>query len=219
MINPGLIYDRLFDRYGDLNWWPADNPYQVMVGAILTQNTAWSNVELAIANFGGKLSPEFIEMLPLDELKEFIRPAGFFNQKAVYLKALTEWFARYDYNVAKAAERPLSDIRKELLAVRGVGRETADSILLYALGLPSFVVDNYTMRLLGRLNIPIELEYEKVKAYFEESIPAEKFNNLHAMIVINAKDYCRKKPGCDNCPLGNLCKPQETLTKERGSYA
>jgi len=138
------IYNKLLSRYGDLHWWPASSPYEVIVGAVLTQNTAWSNVEKAIDNFGDSLSPEFIASLDMDALAELIRPSGFFNQKAASLKEITRWFEKYGYSVEKVKHHSLEKIRKELLTVKGVGKETADSILLYAFDYPTFVVDAYT---------------------------------------------------------------------------
>jgi endonuclease-3 related protein len=201
------IYHALFERYGNLRWWPANTPYEVIVGAILTQNTAWGNVEKAIANFSGDLSPERVMRLDIGELTEIIRPAGFFNQKAIYLREVTAWFERYGFNVSAVRKPPLAQIRAELLAVRGVGHETADSILLYAFGFPSFVVDAYTMRLLSRLPIDAGRGYEKVKEYFERELPrdVETYNNFHAMIVVNAKEHCRKKSVCAGCPLSEAC--------------
>jgi endonuclease-3 related protein len=178
-----------------------------MVGAVLTQNTAWSNVEKAIAGFGENLSPEFIANVDLVDLTEIIRPAGFFNQKAGYLKAITAWYAGYGYDVSTVREEPLTKLRAELLSTKGVGQETADSILLYAFGFPTFVVDAYTMRLCDRYPIEAGKSYVAVKAYFEENLPksAEIYNGFHAQIVINAKEHCRKKPMCDGCPLGVTC--------------
>ncbi|MDR0905636.1 MAG: endonuclease III domain-containing protein, partial [Oscillospiraceae bacterium] len=197
------IYEILLAHYGNPHWWPAKTPYEVIVGAILTQNTAWGNVEKAIANFGDDLSPERVAWLDAAELAELIRPAGFFNQKAVYLQAVTRWFAQYGYDVETVQRLSLERVRAELLAVRGVGRETADSIALYAFGCPSFVVDAYTLRLLARLPLDAGRGYDAVKAFFEARLPrdAELFNNFHALIVVNAKAHCRKKPACAGCPL------------------
>ena len=208
MVNkPTAIYEKLRAHYGELRWWPAQTPYEVIVGAVLTQNTAWSNVEKAIANFGGDLSPGRVLDADMAELKELIRPAGFFNQKAVYLKAVTEWFGRYGFDVATVQREPLDKLRVELLGTKGVGRETADSILLYAFGFPAFVVDAYTVRLCERYPLDAGKGYDAVKKYFESGIPqsAEVYNNFHAMIVINAKEHCRKKPLCDGCPLDGAC--------------
>jgi len=202
------IYDTLFAHYGDLQWWPGQTPYEIIVGAVLTQNTAWSNVEKAIINFGDRLLPEFVERATISELIEIIRPAGFFNQKAVYLKAATAWFANYDYDVGAVRQQPLDKLRGELLATKGIGRETADSILLYAFGLPTFVVDAYTNRLCERYPIEAGKSYENIKSYFEKRLPksVEVYNRCHAMIVINAKEHCRKKPQCNGCPLSMECK-------------
>ncbi|MCL1832808.1 MAG: endonuclease III domain-containing protein [Oscillospiraceae bacterium] len=211
---PKFIYETLLVRYGQLNWWPtirrdppAETPYEVIVGAVLTQNTAWRNVEKALANFGAKLSPQAVSDMELAELSEIIRPAGFFNQKSVYLKSVTAWFAQYGFDVQKVREKSLEDVRAELLSVKGVGKETADSILLYAFGFPSFVVDAYTMRFCGRYPIDAGTGYDAVKKYFEAHIPASSavYNNYHALIVINAKEHCRKKPLCSGCPLADTC--------------
>jgi endonuclease-3 related protein len=211
------IYDALFARYGNLNWWPAKTPYEVIVGAVLTQNTAWGNVEKAIANFAGDLSPERVTALDMDALTGIIRPAGFFNQKAAYLKEVTAWFGQYGFSVSAVRKLPLVQAREELLSVRGVGHETADSILLYAFGFPSFVVDAYTMRLLSRLPIDAGRGYESVKTYFESNLPSDVgiYNNFHALIVVNAKEYCRKKPVCSGCPLSELECREAGLIPER----
>jgi len=150
-----FIYDKLFAHFGHLQWWPAQSPYEVMVGAVLTQNTAWRNVEKAIANFDGQLSPQFVRDVDTAKLIELIRPAGFFNQKAAYLKALTAWFAQYNYDIPTAQREPLDKLRAQLLAVKGIGKETADCVLLYALGLPTFVVDAYTLRLCTRYGLNV----------------------------------------------------------------
>ena len=208
-----VIYETLLERYGDLNWWPAGTPYEVLVGAVLTQNTAWRNVEKAIANFGDKLHPGFVAGASMEELAEVIRPSGFFRQKAVYLKAVTAWFQRYGFDVATVQQAPFARLRAELLATKGVGPETADSILLYAFGFPTFVVDAYTVRLCHRYPVKTGPGYQKVKARFEQDLPrsAAVYNNFHAMIVINAKEFCHKNPACANCPLYNQCGGAQCL--------
>jgi len=202
------IYNHLESRYGNLNWWPANSPYEVIVGAILTQNTNWGNVEMALANFKGDITPERILSLDLDELKAIIRPAGFYNQKATYLVAVTKWFKRYDFDVDKVRVKPLEAVRAELLAVRGIGNETADSILLYAFGFPTFVIDKYTQRFCQRYPIDAGKDYMSVKGYFEANLPQDTalFNNYHALLVINAKEHCRARMHCDGCPLDMCCK-------------
>jgi len=208
------IYNTLLAHHGDLKWWPAKSPYEVIVGAVLTQNTAWGNVEKAISNFADNLSPNFVLDASTEELEIIIRPAGFYKQKALYLKAVTMWYARYNFDVQTVQEKPLDKIRRELLAVKGIGKETADSILLYAFGYATFVVDAYTMRLCERFPIDIEKKYDVVKAYFESNLErdAEIYNHYHALIVINGKEYCRKtKPLCDKCPLGEKCAKDISL--------
>jgi endonuclease-3 related protein len=203
------IYETLLARYGDLRWWPAETPFEVMAGAVLTQNTAWSNVEKAIANLRGKLAPEMIAGMPIEELAGLIRPAGFFNQKAAYLKSVTGWFSGYGFDVSSVKRQPLAKLRAELLSVKGVGRETADSILLYAFGFPTFVVDAYTFRLCERYPLDAGKSYEEVKAFFEDSLPRDAiiYNNFHALVVINAKEHCKKKtPICGGCPLCGGCE-------------
>jgi len=202
------IYNNLESRYGNLNWWPANSPYEVIVGAILTQNTNWTNVEKALSNFDGDITPERVLALTPDELKALIRPAGFYNQKAAYLVAVTNWFASYDFDVAKVQARPLETARAELLAVRGIGNETADSILLYAFGFPTFVIDKYTQRFCQRFPLDAGKNYISTKAYFEANLPrdAALFNNYHALIVINAKEHCSAKKKCNGCPLSVNCQ-------------
>jgi endonuclease-3 related protein len=206
-LTPQALYDRLLAHYGAPDWWPADTPYGVMVGAVLTQNTAWANVEKAIAALGDDLNPAAIAAMDIDTLSERVRPAGFARRKVTYLQAVTGWFGRYGCDVATAAARPLAELRAELLALRGVGPETADSILLYALGLPSFVVDAYTTRLVSRLAMPAGVGYAAVQAYFTAGLPleAQVYNICHALIVIHGKAHCRKTPRCPGCPLADAC--------------
>ena len=202
------IYEALLFNYGDPLWWPAETPYEVIVGAVLTQNTSWGNVEKAIANFGDDLSPETVAEAEIEQLIEIIRPSGFFNQKAVYLKAVTSWFSKYNYDVSTVQRESLEKVRAELLSTRGVGPETADSILLYAFEFPTFVVDAYTMRLCSRFPIDAGKGYASVKAHFELNLPrsVKLYNDYHALIVMNGKEYCRKRPICDGCPLADMCE-------------
>jgi endonuclease-3 related protein len=206
-ISPEKLYETLNAYYGNLNWWPGNSPYEIIVGAVLTQNCAWRNVELAIANFGDNLSPQFVLTADEKTLGEIIRPAGFFTRKTLYLRAVTEWFSRYDFDIFKVAECEVNAIRKELLNVMGIGRETADSILLYAANLPTFVIDAYTKRLSFRLPLTDEIDYEKLRGFFTQNLPEDVFlyNNFHAAIVNVCKDFCRKKPLCAECPLGGFC--------------
>ncbi|MGI6546175.1 MAG: endonuclease III domain-containing protein [Fastidiosipilaceae bacterium] len=205
-----LIYQKLLAYYGAPDWWPARTPYEVMVGAVLTQNTAWSNVELAIRNFGDELSAQTVRDIEIEDLKQIIRPSGFYNQKAIYLKAVTDWYGGYDFDVSAVQSEPLPKLRTELLSTKGVGPETADSILLYAFDFPVFVVDAYTVRLCGRYPLETGRGYEAVRSYFENNLERDRrlYNEFHALIVIHAKEHCRKKAICAGCPLTETCLKQ-----------
>lgn len=206
------IFRLLAGHFGDLHWWPADSPFEVVIGAILTQNTAWRNVELAIANLkkAGALTPAAILAMSEAQLQELIRPAGFFRQKAqrlhLFCRSLAE---RPEPGLEAWLTGDLNRVREELLAQKGVGPETADSILLYAGNRPCFVVDAYTRRLLSRLGLLRGDEpYETIRALFMDSLPADTalFNEYHALIVELCKQYCRKRsPLCSACPLRPIC--------------
>jgi endonuclease-3 related protein len=215
-----VIFERLLSHYGDPHWWPAETPFEVMVGAVLTQNCAWENVEKAIANLKNamELTPENLLALSFEHLGELIRPAGFFTRKAAYLKALTEWYGSYGFDRANLQNRPLQKLRQELLSVRGIGKETADSILLYALGYKTFVIDAYTARLCKRIPLPAGDNYDERKLFFETHFKAnggasatEDYNIFHALIVINAKTHCKAKPQCVGCPLAKICELPHTV--------
>jgi endonuclease-3 related protein len=202
------IYDTFLDVYGQRHWWPAKTPFEMMVGAILTQNTTWLNVEKAIRNFGEHLSPEFIASANNDELAQIIRSSGYYNQKAIKLKALTRWFASYSYDVNEAMQMDGYILRSELLTVKGVGPETADSILLYALNKPFFVVDTYTKRILQRLGYDLPNTYDGLRLKIEESLPQDTYlyGEFHALIVEHAKRHCKKIPSCEACPVEAVCQ-------------
>ncbi len=203
---------RVLDRYfGDLGWWPAGSPFEVMVGAVLTQNTSWKNVEKAILDLKRRnmLSP--LKILRERELHRYIRPAGFHFLKAERLRNLCRYLmssGRFD--LVSLQKRSAGDIRTELLAVKGIGPETADCILLYALRKPVFVVDNYTRRIMSRYGIisfdeSYDAVQEKVCAGFPRSI--FKLIQFHAVLVETGKNFCAKtKPLCGQCPLGRLCQ-------------
>jgi endonuclease-3 related protein len=206
------IQQRLHEHFGPLHWWPADHPFEVVVGAILTQNTTWSNVERAIDNLkrGDALDPELLANMPVQQLEQLIRPAGFFRQKASRLQSLakhlvTEW----QNDLAAFCGGPLDQARSRLLALTGVGQETADSILLYAADRPSFVVDAYTMRIFKRIGLLQGTEkYADVRLQFMQNLPtdAQIYNDFHAQIVSLAKSFCRKnRPLCAGCPLKTIC--------------
>jgi endonuclease III related protein len=207
------IYDRLLEHFGPQHWWPAETPFEVMVGAILTQNTAWTNVERGIKALktADALSVAALLALDHDTLAALIRPAGYFNIKARRLKALCQ--SLYDASVADAPERlaqqgTLAELRDRLLTINGVGAETADSILLYALERPSFVVDTYTRRSFTRLGLLRGDEtYAAIQAYFQAALPTDLalFNEYHALIVALGKHHCRPTPRCAGCPLNTHC--------------
>lgn len=204
------IYQKMFDALGPRHWWPGETPFEVIIGAILTQNTNWSNVEKAIKNLktAGKLSPEGMYELSVTELAELIRPSGFFNVKSKRVKAFINWlFSRYEGNLSKMFAQDLQALRGELLSVKGIGPETADSILLYAGNMPTFVVDAYTHRIFSRHElIPEESTYDEMKSFFEENLPedVQLFNEYHALIVNIGKTFCKTKKVCEPCPLKDL---------------
>ena len=207
-IEPGELYELLSAQYGDLGWWPADSATEMMTGAILTQNTAWSSVERAIAAFDGRLDARFILDAEPGELAAIIRPAGYYNIKAERLKALMRWFEGYGFDAAATADVPTARLRGELLAIKGIGGETADSILVYALGRISFVIDAYTRRLMSRLGHELPDGYEAQRLWMEARVPRELsvYNQFHALIVEHCKRFCVKsKPLCESCPLSGRC--------------
>ncbi|TWJ17556.1 endonuclease III domain-containing protein [Geobacter argillaceus] len=202
------LYELLLATYGPRHWWPAETPFEVCVGAILTQNTNWVNVEKAIANLkaAGFLSVEALVRVDPLELGEVIRPAGFFNVKSRRLKSFVTWLMlRADGSLEQLFAADWRQLRPELLAISGIGPETADSILLYAGAQPTFVVDAYTRRLLFRLGLLTEEDtgYEEVRSLFMDALPQEVslFNEYHALIVQHCKERCRKRPLCGGCVL------------------
>lgn len=205
------IFNRLLKRFGPLHWWPADSPFEVLVGAILTQNTAWRNVECAIAALKAEIPVEPGPLLQIDRqrLEGLIRPAGFFRQKAERLQLFAAYLRdHHDGDLNAMLDGPLQQVRNQLLACKGIGPETADSILLYAGGRPSFVVDAYTRRLLIRLDLLRGDErYEQIRHLFMAHLPhnSDLFNEYHALIVEQCKQYCRVKPLCVDCCLQKYC--------------
>jgi endonuclease-3 related protein len=211
------VYEDLYAAFGPQHWWPGDTPLEICVGAILTQNTAWVNVEKAIANLKGaglldgeEASIERMLAMPDADLAELIRPSGYFNLKAKRLKGFLR-FVRdaFDGELAAMFREPLSALRPRLLAVYGVGPETADSILLYAGGMPTFVVDAYTIRIMTRLGVVDEgVTYHQMQEVFEKALPRDEklFNEYHALLVALGKDVCRPRgPRCGGCPVSRQC--------------
>lgn len=206
------IYQRLCQGYSLANWWPAQGPFEVAVGAFLTQNTNWNNVEKALANLkaADALDLRILADMPLPQLEQLIRPSGFFRQKAQRL----QYFCRYvlDHHAGsldKLLQRDLDATRKELLALSGIGPETADSILLYAGQRPSFVIDSYTRRFLGRMGVLTGAEsYDDIRARFMGEVKKEVplYQHYHALIVTHCKERCRKTPLCSTCLFVDICE-------------
>lgn len=204
---PLSIYKTLYKTYGPQRWWPAKTPFEVIVGAILTQNTAWTNVEKAIHNLkkAGLLSPKKLKDTDIRPLSRLIRPAGYYNIKAKRLKNFVSFlYAEYGGSIKNLSSEDTHKLRKTLLDVNGIGPETCDSIMLYALGKKIFVVDAYTKRIFSRHSLIKESnDYHQVQKYFMDNLPGSKklYNEYHAVIVRLAKDFCKSKPNCKACPL------------------
>ena len=210
------IYERLFNAYGPQHWWPADEPFEVMVGAVLTQSTAWTNVEKAIDRLksAGALDPAALRRLNLDGIAALVRSSGYYHVKARKLKALVEWLGGHRDDLSRLRKRGAADLRLELLEVYGVGEETADSILLYALGKPAFVIDAYTRRTIDRIGVAVEPRtYGGYQALFAHNLSADTslFNEYHALFVQHGKETCRKTPRCPRCCLLDTCRFGQSL--------
>jgi endonuclease-3 related protein len=210
------IYDRLWQAYGPQQWWPADGPLEVMVGAVLTQNTTWRGAEKAIANLkrSGLLTVDSLHAISGEKLARVIRPAGYFNVKARRLKNLIELLANdYSGDLQAMGRVETEHLRRELLEVKGIGPETADSILLYAFGRSVFVVDSYTHRVVNRHRlIGQSAAYQELQELFTEHLPLDPalFNEYHALLVKVGKEHCQQQPRCADCPLEPL------LPRQRG---
>ena len=208
------IYNLLLSSFGPQNWWPAETELEMMVGAILTQNTSWNNVEKAILNLKEKslLSIQKLSRIPASILAEYIRPAGYYNLKVKRLKNLIHFIVdRYNGDISNLFSRDTEAIREELLTVKGIGLETADSIVLYGAGRPIFVVDTYTHRILTRHGlIEEEAGYNDLQSFFMDNLShdVELFKEFHALIVKTGKNFCKKDPICPECPLNILHKVQ-----------
>ncbi|MES9831540.1 MAG: endonuclease [Candidatus Thiodiazotropha sp. LLP2] len=200
------LFQQLFAHYGAQHWWPAETQFEVMLGAVLTQNTAWSNVEKAIQNLKStcELNCESLLALPTEQLAQAIRPSGYYNLKTERLLHLCRFLQ------ANSDLKTWDDqlLRQQFLSVHGIGPETADDILLYAFQRPVFVIDAYTRRLFGRLGlVDAGLAYEKLRKTIEQTLDADAgyYNEFHALIVIHAKSVCQTHPKCEVCPLGSIC--------------
>ncbi len=204
------IYHLLLDFFGPQHWWPGETPFEVAVGAILTQNTSWTNVAKAIANLktAGGLDPTKLHEMDPEQLELLIRPAGYFRVKAKRLKNFINWLCDHHGGDLKNLESiNTTRLRQELLDISGIGPETADSILLYALNRPIFVVDTYTARVMVRHGlIGPDLDYQQLQDLFMFNLEpdAALFNEFHALLVMTGKDYCKPHPKCSPCPLASL---------------
>jgi len=211
------MYQALLAFFGPQHWWPGETPFEVAVGAILTQNTSWSNVAKAIANLkaAGVLDPIRLHEMELEPLEALIRPAGYFRVKAKRLKNFLRWLCeRHGGDLKNLESVRTAQLREELLGISGIGPETADSILLYALNRPVFVVDTYTARVMVRHGlIGPDLDYQQLQDLFMANLEPDVafFNEFHALLVMTGKDYCKPRPKCPGCPLDRFPHQTETL--------
>jgi endonuclease-3 related protein len=218
------IYRKLYKAYGPRNWWPGETTFEVMVGAILTQNTSWRNVEKAIQKLKGKgvLNPQGIRDLKESELARLIRSSGYYRIKADRLKSFINFlFQEYGGDLKRMKRERLGELRERLLGVKGVGPETADSILLYGLKKPIFVVDAYTKRILSRHGLISEnASYEEIQKLFMDHLTCKEklFNEYHALLVHLGKTLCKKKPKCDACPIKSIAHGAERMASATLSF-
>ncbi len=218
MVNQSLgrallnIYHRLLADFGPQHWWPAEEPFEVIVGAILTQSAAWGNVEKAIANLRAAraLSPRALRQLSLSRLATLVHPSGYYNAKALKLKSFAYWLGNhYDDDLDKFFADDTDHLRQQLLTIQGIGQETADSIILYAASKPIFVIDAYTRRIINRIGLaPDKSSYAAYQAFFMEHLPPDTglFNEYHALLVCLGKNVCKSRPLCQQCCLNDLCR-------------
>ncbi|MEW6662033.1 MAG: endonuclease III domain-containing protein [Bacillota bacterium] len=212
-----MVFQKLLDHYGPRHWWPAETEFEVMVGAVLTQNVAWRNVEKAIAALKekGLMHPQGLYQADLPLLEELIVPTRYYKTKAKKLKALVELVIdEFGGNLAAMFNQPMQSLRSRLLQVYGIGPETADSILLYAAKKPIFVVDTYTGRIFHRLGVfPANASYQAMQNYFMGNLPhqTELYNEYHALIDCLGHRLCKvSNPGCPLCPLNNICRKENS---------
>lgn len=204
------VYYLLENYYGETGWWPAESILEIIIGAVLTQNTSWSNVEKCIKNLKSNNMIDLHKLINLDDesLKSLIKPSGFYNLKAKRLKNVLIFFDSFcGGNFEIIRKKSLNDIRDNLLQINGVGKETADSIILYAFDFPIFVVDAYTKRLFKRLGINFSEDYDNLQEMFHKYLESNTYiyKEYHALIVNVCKDFCKKKPNCEFCPLKIIC--------------
>ncbi|MGC8568264.1 MAG: endonuclease III domain-containing protein [Candidatus Micrarchaeia archaeon] len=219
MAQVRFIYKILLNYFGFQNWWPGDSDFEIAIGAILTQQASWGNVEKAIQNLkkGNLIDIEKICNLNISDLEKYIRPSGYYHQKAAYLKYFSNYVIKNYGSLDNFFKLEKKQLRKELLSLKGIGPETADSIILYAANKKTFVIDAYTRRIMERVNgIRQDMPYDKMQKYFEKQIPddLEIYKDLHAQLVKLGKEFCFKNsPACIECPLSNVCKYKKIKNK------
>ncbi|MDD3839479.1 MAG: endonuclease III domain-containing protein [Clostridia bacterium] len=197
------IYQCLYNKYGSQKWWPAQTKFEVVLGAILTQNTSWSNVEKALYNLKPYMTPQAIYHMDENKLAELIRPSGYYNVKAKRIKNFVNWFNKKGFSFSTLEKQSVETTRNQLLDINGIGKETADSILLYALDKPVFVIDAYTRRLFKRLGFSVPKKYDDFQKFFHENLARDTklYNEYHALIVKHSKEHCTKNKNCQDCVL------------------
>lgn len=202
------VFNQLEHHYGYFIWWPSTSPFEVMVGAILVQNTNWRNVDKALSNLPSPLIPQAIEGFGQGELADLIRSSGYYNQKAIKLKSLLAWFKQYNYQIDPLLTREMTELRTELLKVKGIGNETADVILTYALNKPSFVIDAYARRIFSRYGLDVPKSYDQFRALMHSALfhQRDRYDYFHGLMVEHGQQFCNKTPKCDPCPLNRGCQ-------------
>ena len=216
------VYERFYAVYGPQDWWPGDGPFEVIVGAILTQSAAWTNVEMALGKMKGAgcWSLDSVHKIPEEELAELVRSSGYFNAKARKLKAFAAHVAdNYQGDLDVFLAKPLELLREELLSIHGIGEETADDIMVYAANKPSFVIDTYTRRIMDRIGMAPDSpnpQYADYQAIFHNNLPQEPqlYNECHALWDRHAKEACAKTPVCEGCCLLDICPMGQGLISD-----
>jgi len=217
------LYRLLHKHFDDRHWWPGETPFEVVTGAVLVQNTAWANVQKAINNLKRvkALDPHVLINFPPPKIEELIRPCGYFRVKTVRLMSVTKWWLdNCDDDIQRFEGSSTAELRTALLEINGVGAETADSILLYAIGRPVFVIDAYTRRIMTRLGYtPDDITYNDLQAFFQKRLTPELalYNDFHAQFVALGHNHCRPTPDCTDCPLNFLCQYARSLNQDEPS--
>lgn len=204
-----IIYKKLYNHWGSQKWWPTDSKLEIIIGSILSQNTSWKNAEKAILNLkeNNFLNLKNLSILNKSKISELIKPAGYYNQKTEYILCASEIINnKFLGSINNLFKLDIESLRIELLSWKGIGKETADSIILYAAEKPIFVIDSYTKRMLSRHNIGYKITYDDAANLFMKSLPknVKMYNEFHALIVKLGQTYCKTKPNCSKCPLSSL---------------